>query len=208
MVFFSNPRNHLDIFTIFAVGFINSPTLTDVLPSQAKEIEWVRLCQKQDRKGQYAVYQHYAGRMMAVCRRYLGQSPDAEDALQEGFMKVFTKIDQFTVGKSFEGWIRRIMVNESLMKIRKNGSIYLKDIDETWDVGQPADALMHLTTQEIEMLIADMPEGYRTIFNLYAIEGYSHPEISQMLQISEGTSKSQLSRARALLQTKMKNVAV
>ncbi len=208
MVFFSNPRNHLDIFTIFAVRFINSPTLTDVLPSQAKEIEWVRLCQKQDRKGQYAVYQHYAGRMMAVCRRYLGQSPDAEDALQEGFMKVFTKIDQFTEGKSFEGWIRRIMVNESLMKIRKNGSIYLKDIDETWDVGQPADALMHLTTQEIEMLIADMPDGYRTIFNLYAIEGYSHPEISQMLHISEGTSKSQLSRARALLQTKMKNVAV
>jgi RNA polymerase sigma-70 factor (ECF subfamily) len=208
LVFFSNPRNHLDIFTIFAVGFIKSPTLTNVLPSQTKEIEWVRLCQKQDRKGQYAVYQHYAGKMMAVCRRYLGQSPDAEDALQEGFLKVFTKIDQFTEGKSFEGWIRRIMVNESLMKLRKNGSVYLKDIDETWDVGQPADALMQLSTQEIEGLIADMPDGYRTIFNLYAIEGYSHPEISQMLQISEGTSKSQLSRARALLQTKMKNVVV
>ena len=208
MVFFSNPRNHLDIFAIFAVGFNHSSTLTNILPSQTNEREWVRLCQKQDRKGQYAVYQYYAGKMMAVCRRYLGQSPDAEDALQEGFMKVFTKIDQFTEGKSFEGWIRRIMVNESLMKLRKNGSVYLKDIDATWDVGQPEDALMHLSTQEIEQLIADMPDGYRTIFNLYAIEGYSHPEISQMLQISEGTSKSQLSRARALLQAKMKNVAV
>lgn len=208
MVFFSNPRNHLDIFTIFAVGFINSSALTNNLPSQTNEREWVRLCQKQDRKGQYAVYQYYAGRMMAVCRRYLGQSPDAEDALQEGFMKVFTKIDQFTEGKSFEGWIRRIMVNESLMKLRKNGAVYLKDIDATWDVGQPEDALMQLSTQEIEALIAEMPDGYRTIFNLYAIEGYSHPEISQMLQISEGTSKSQLSRARAFLQTKMKNVAV
>jgi RNA polymerase sigma-70 factor (ECF subfamily) len=208
LVFFSNPRNHLDIFAIFAFELINSVPLTEILPSQTKEIEWVRLCQKQDRKGQYAVYQHYAGKMMVVCRRYLGQSPDAEDALQEGFMKVFTKIDQFTEGKSFEGWIRRIMVNESLMKLRKNGSVYLKDIDETWDVGQPADALMQLSTQEIEGLIADMPDGYRTIFNLYAIEGYSHPEISQMLQISEGTSKSQLSRARALLQTKMKNVVV
>ncbi len=208
MVFFSNPRNHLDIFTIFAVGFINSSALTNNLPSQTNEREWVRLCQKQDRKGQYAVYQYYAGRMMAVCRRYLGQSPDAEDALQEGFMKVFTKIDQFTEGKSFEGWIRRIMVNESLMKLRKNGAVYLKDIDATWDVGQPEDALMQLSTQEIEALIAEMPDGYRTIFNLYAIEGYSHPEISQMLQISEGTSKSQLSRARALLQAKMKNVAV
>ncbi len=208
MVFFSNPRNHLDIFAIFAVGFNHSSTLTNILPSQTNEREWVRLCQKQDRKGQYAVYQYYAGKMMAVCRRYLGQSPDAEDALQEGFMKVFTKIDQFTEGKSFEGWIRRIMVNESLMKLRKNGSVYLKDIDATWDVGQPEDALMHLSTQEIEQLIADMPDGYRTIFNLYAIEGYSHPEISQMLQISEGTSKSQLSRARALLQTKMKKVTV
>ena len=208
MVFFSNPRNHLDIFAIFAVGFNHSSTLTNILPSQTNEREWVRLCQKQDRKGQYAVYQYYAGKMMAVCRRYLGQSPDAEDALQEGFMKVFTKIDQFTEGKSFEGWIRRIMVNESLMKLRKNGSVYLKDIDTTWDVGQPEDALMHLSTQEIEQLIADMPDGYRTIFNLYAIEGYSHPEISQMLQISEGTSKSQLSRARALLQTKMKKVTV
>ena len=182
--------------------------MTNNLPSQTNEREWVRLCQKQDRKGQYAVYQYYAGRMMAVCRRYLGQSPDAEDALQEGFMKVFTKIDQFTEGKSFEGWIRRIMVNESLMKLRKNGAVYLKDIDATWDVGQPEDALMQLSTQEIEALIAEMPDGYRTIFNLYAIEGYSHPEISQMLQISEGTSKSQLSRARALLQAKMKNVAV
>ena len=208
MVFFSNPRNHLDIFTIFAVGFINSSTLTNILPSQTKEIEWVRLCQKQDRKGQYAVYQHYAGRMMAVCRRYLGQSPDAEDALQEGFMKVFTKIDQFTEGKSLEGWIRRIMVNESLMKLRKNGSVYHKDIEETWDVGQPADALMQLSTIEIEAMIAEMPTGYRTIFNLYAIEGYSHQEIGTMLQISEGTSKSQLSRARALLQTKMKNEVV
>lgn len=208
MVFFSNPRNHLDIFTIFAVGFINSSALTNILPSQINEREWVRLCQKQDRKGQNAVYQHYAGKMMAVCRRYLGQSPDAEDALQEGFMKVFTKIDQFTEGNSFEGWIRRIMVNESLMKLRKNGAIYMKDIDATWDVGQPEDALMQLSTQEIEALIAEMPVGYRMIFNLYAIEGYSHPEISQMLQISEGTSKSQLSRARALLQTKMKNVAV
>lgn len=208
MVFFSNPRNHLDIFAIFAVGFNHLSTLTNILPSQTNEREWVRLCQKQDRKGQYAVYQYYAGKMMAVCRRYLGQSPDAEDALQEGFMKVFTKIDQFTEGKSFEGWIRRIMVNESLMKLRKNGSVYLKDIDATWDVGQPEDALMHLSTQEIEQLIADMPDGYRTIFNLYAIEGYSHPEISQMLQISEGTSKSQLSRARALLQTKMKKVTV
>ncbi len=178
------------------------------IPSPNKEREWIRLCQEQDRRGQYAVYQQYAGRMMAVCRRYLGQSPDAEDALQEGFMKVFTKIDQFTEGKSFEGWMRRIMVNESLMKLRKNGSIYVKDIDEAWDIGQPADALMQLSAHEIEELIAAMPLGYRTIFNLYAIEGYSHQEISKILNISEGTSKSQLSRARALLQTKIKNEVV
>lgn len=141
---------------------------------------------------------------MAVCRRYLGPGPDAEDALMEGFMKVFAKVESFNEAGSFEGWIRRIMVNECLMKIRKQGNDYTKPIEEAWDLGQSPDALMHMRTAEIEALIAELPPGYRTIFNLYAIEGYSHDEIAAMLQISAGTSKSQLSRARALIQQKMK----
>ncbi len=141
---------------------------------------------------------------MAVCRRYLGQGPEAEDALMEGFMKVFSKVETFNEAGSFEGWIRRIVVNECLMKIRKQGDSFSKNIEEAWDVGQPADALMHLRTAEIEAIIAELPPGYRTIFNLYAIEGYSHDEIATLLAISSGTSKSQLSRARAMIQQKIK----
>ena len=141
---------------------------------------------------------------MAVCRRYLGQGPDTEDALMEGFMKVFSKVETFNEVGSFEGWIRRIMVNECLMKIRKRGDVKTQDIEEVWDIGQPEDALMHLRTNEIEALIAELPPGYRTVFNLYAIEGYTHDEIATQLNISAGTSKSQLSRARTLIQQKLK----
>jgi RNA polymerase sigma-70 factor (ECF subfamily) len=144
--------------------------------------------------------------MMAVCRRYLGNGPDAEDALMEGFMKVFSKVENFNEAGSFEGWIRRIVVNECLMKIRKQGDVFTKNIEEAREVGQPADALMQLRTSEIEKLIAELPSGYRTIFNLYAIEGYTHDEIANLLNISAGTSKSQLSRARMLLQQKIKMI--
>ena len=141
---------------------------------------------------------------MAVCRRYLGNGPDAEDTLMESFMKVFSKVETFQESGSFEGWIRRIVVNECLMKIRKQSDVFTKNIEEAWDVGDPADALMQLRTAEIEALIAELPPGYRTIFNLYAIEGYSHDEIASLLAISSGTSKSQLSRARAMIQQKIK----
>lgn len=174
------------------------------LPSENLEQSLVQACKKQDRKGQHATFNRYSGKMMAVCRRYLGNSPDAEDALMEGFMKVFSKVGTFNEAGSFEGWIRRIVVNECLMKIRKQGEMFTKNIDEAWDVGQPADVLMQLRTVEIENLISELPPGYRTIFNLYAIEGYSHDEIANMLNISAGTSKSQLSRARMLIQQKIK----
>jgi RNA polymerase sigma-70 factor (ECF subfamily) len=162
-------------------------------------------CKNQERSAQYAIYQLYAGKMMAVCKRYLGNSTDAEDTLMEGFMKVYTKIDAFQGQGSFEGWIRRIITNEALMKIRKNNLYKTIDIEETWDLSIPENALMNLQVEEIEELINDMPIGYRTVFNLYAIEGYSHKEIADLLGISEGTSKSQLSRARVILQSKIKS---
>jgi len=174
------------------------------LPTLEDERTLVQSCKKQDRMGQHAVFNRYSGKMMAVCRRYLGVGPDAEDALMEGFMKVFTKIDSFKEDGSFEGWIRRIMVNECLMKIRKQGDMYSKPIEEAWGIGQADEAFMYLRTAEIEALIAELPPGYRTVFNLSAIEGYSHDEIATMLQISAGTSKSQLSRARTMIQQKMK----
>lgn len=174
------------------------------LPSEDLERSLVLACKKQDRKGQQATFSRYAGKMMAICRRYLGNCPEAEDALMEGFMKVFSKVETFNEAGSFEGWIRRIMVNECLMKIRKQGDTFTKNIEEAWEVGQPADILMQLNITEIEDLIAELPLGYRTVFNLYAIEGYTHDEIATRLNISAGTSKSQLSRARTLIQQKLK----
>ena len=141
--------------------------------------------------------------MLSVVKRYITNSAEAEDTLMEGFVKVFAKLDQYQGGGSFEGWIRKIMVNEALMSIRKNKNRYPVDIDVAYDEAHPDETLMQLGVQEIESLIATLPTGYRTIFNLYAIEGYSHAEIALLLDISEGTSKSQLSRARAQLQNQL-----
>jgi len=141
--------------------------------------------------------------MLSVIKRYVINTSEAEDTLMEGFVKVFAKLDQFQGGGSFEGWIRKIMVNEALMSIRKNKDRFPVDIDAAFDLAHPDETLMQLGVQEIEQLIATLPTGYRTIFNLYAIEGYSHAEIADLLAISEGTSKSQLSRARALLQNQL-----
>lgn len=179
--------------------------MTKHLLKYSSETNLILGCKNQERDAQYAVYQLYAGKMLAVCKRYLGNGPEAEDTLMEGFMKVFTKIDAFQEQGSFEGWIRRIFTNEALMKIRKNHRFQWIDIDETWDLSSPENGMMNLQVEEIERMIEDLPMGYRTIFNLYAIEGYSHKEIAEMLQISEGTSKSQLSRARMILQTKFNN---
>lgn len=138
--------------------------------------------------------------MLTVIKRYVTNTSEAEDTLMEGFVKVFAKLHQYQGDGSFEGWIRKIMVNEALMSIRKNKDRYPVDIDVAFDLAHPDETLMQLGIQEIESLIATLPTGYRTIFNLYAIEGYSHAEIALLLNISEGTSKSQLSRARATLQ--------
>jgi RNA polymerase sigma factor (sigma-70 family) len=176
------------------------------LHNYSSEAELILGCKNQERSAQYAIYQLFAGKMFSVCKRYLGNSPDAEDVLMEGFMKVYTKIDSYHDQGSFEGWIRRIITNEALMKIRKNNLFRSIDIEETYDISIPENALMNLHVEEIEEIINEIPLGYRTIFNLYAIEGYTHKEIAELLEISEGTSKSQLSRARYILQTKIKNI--
>lgn len=141
--------------------------------------------------------------MLSTIKRYVTNTSEAEDTLMEGFVKVFSKLDQYQGGGSFEGWIRKIMVNEALMSIRKNKDRFPVDIDAAYDLAHPDETLMQLGLQEIERLIATLPTGYRTIFNLYAIEGYTHSEIALLLNISEGTSKSQLSRARAILQNQL-----
>ena len=182
--------------------------MTQIYTSQTHERDLVQSCKRRDRKGQEAVFKRFAGKMKAICTRYVGVGPLAEDVLMEGFMKVFTKIDLFKEQGSFEGWVRRIMVNEALMALRKEGKMKFQETDFGYEIGQTEDAYVNLEMEELNKLIESLPLGYKTVFNLYAIEGYTHQEIAEMLGIQEGTSKSQLSRARGLLQQKLNELHV
>lgn len=165
------------------------------------EAQLVKALRKQDPKAQRQVYEKYSSRMLGLCFRYVSDEMIAEDVMIEGFVRVFNKIDQFNEDGSFEGWIRRIMVNEALGYLRKQKNNPESAMsDEANNIADYALADQNLNAEELLNLIANLPMGYRTVFNLYAIEGYSHSEIAEMMGITESTSKSQLHRARALLQ--------
>lgn len=170
------------------------------------EAQLVRALRKDDPKAQRQVYDKYSARMLGLCFRYICDDMAAEDVMVEGFLKVFGKIDQFSGEGSFEGWIRRIMVNEALGYLRRQKRI-LEDTlsEEAVNFPDYTSADQHLEAEELLKLIEELPVGYRTVFNLYAIEGYAHIEIAQMLGVTESTSKSQLHRARALLQKMVTN---
>jgi RNA polymerase sigma factor (sigma-70 family) len=162
----------------------------------------IKGCQKGNRKAQREVYDWLAPKMLTICRRYIRDANEAESIMITGFMKVLDKIEQFSGNGSFEGWVRRIMVNESLLYIRKNKGMYIEvDIEYADATPNYSLASENLEAEELLNLINSLPIGYRTVFNMFAIEGYSHKEIAESLAISENTSKSQLSRARKLLQT-------
>ena len=164
----------------------------------------IRKCCKQEGQAQKQLYDRYASKMLGVCTRYIRESDQAEDVMIGGFVKVFQKIDQYKGQGSFEGWLRRVMVNESLTYIRRNKSMYLEVDIEYADYEPDYNALSnHLEAGDLLSLIKKLPVGYRTVFNMYAIEGYSHKEIAEQLGVSENTSKSQLSRARSLLQKQL-----
>jgi RNA polymerase sigma factor (sigma-70 family) len=177
------------------------------IPHYFSESQLVVALQRGEARAQKITYEKYASRMMAVCLRYVANRDDAEEVLIDGFMRVFDKIAQFRQEGSFEGWVRRVMVTESLMYLRKNKAwrheIPLDDMGLEPDYGW---ADVNIDAETLIRLIAQLPDGYRTVFNLYAIEGYSHAEIAELTGISEGTSKSQLSRARALLQQKVRSL--
>ena len=144
---------------------------------------------------------------MTVCRRYACDQAEAEDMLQESFIKVFTNIGQFRFQGSLEGWIRRIVVHTALRTVQKK-KIRFTEIDEDLDIAQSVntDGLEGLSVEELLKLIGNLPDGYRLVFNLYVLEGYDHNEIAGMLEISATTSRSQLSKARKLLQTQVENL--
>ena len=160
---------------------------------------------KGDRKMQRELYQRFAPKMYGVCLRYAGNAEEAEDILQEGFIKVFNKIGSFRNEGSFEGWIRRIFVNTAIEHFRKK--TYLQPIteyEESTVEGKYLSVLDNLAEKDIIRLVQQLSPGYRTVFNMYVVEGYTHKQIAEALGISEGNSKSQLSRAKLILQDLVK----
>lgn len=171
------------------------------------EEELLEGCRKGKPSAQRGLYDRLAPKMLGVCFRYIKDKEEAEHVMIGGIVKVFDKLDQFKSEGSFEGWVRRIIVNDCLMYIRKNRNMSLQtEIDEVYD--SPNLSVMEDALDQADLLkmIGELPVGYRTVFNLYAIEGYSHAEIAEQLEISENTSKSQLSRARKWLQAKLAEI--
>jgi len=161
-------------------------------------------CIANDRESQRELFRRFAPTMLTVCRRYARHHAEAEDMMQDGFIKVYKNIARFRKEGSFEGWVRRIMVNTALKYYRKSsfkkeliGTDY---VPENFDLPTVESALAE---EEILQIIAGLPDGYRMVFNMYAIEGYSHREIAQELGIQESTSRSQLVKARKMLQERI-----
>ena len=172
---------------------------------RAKEDELIKGCLRHEPYAQKLLYDTYSSKMYAICYRYLKDSMEAEDVLVTSFTKVFEKIGQFKHEGSFEGWIRRIVVNEALTCLRRNRSMYLETELDQVDYHPNYNNLNdHLEAEDLLQLVKELPSGYRGVFNMYAIDGYSHKEIAESLGISENTSKSQLSRARMYLQKQLK----
>lgn len=154
-----------------------------------------------NRKMQSELYHRFAPRMYGVCLRYAANAEEAEDILQEGFVKVFGKLKSYRSEGSFEGWVRRIFVNTAIEHFRRKTHLQpLTEKEEETYQGSYLTALDNMAEKDIVALVQQLSPGYRTVFNMYVVEGYSHKQIAEMLGISEGTSKSQLSRAKQILQ--------
>jgi len=168
---------------------------------RAKEEDLIKGCRKGDHYAQQQLYDLYSPRMYGVCWRYVKNTMQAEDILVMAFTKVFDRINQFKGEGSFEGWIRKITVNEALTHLRKSRTMVVQTDLELADRHPDYDRISdHLEAEDLLKMVEKLPPGYRIVFNMYAIDGYSHKEIAEQLAISENTSKSQLSRARVYLQ--------
>jgi len=163
-------------------------------------------CLNGNRRDQELLYRRHSAKLYAVCLQYSGNDEEARDILQEGFIKIFANLNHYKFEGSFEGWMRRIMVNTALERYRGKYNLYrVDDIEALQEFGAEPDSEDYagLEASDLLEIIRELPPKYRMVFNLYAIEGYSHKEISKMVNISEGTSKSNLSRARIILQRRV-----
>ena len=176
--------------------------------------ELINGCIREDESYQRELFRRYSGKMLGVSQRYARNTMDAEDIVQDAFIKVFDKIKQFKMEGSFEGWIRKIVVNTALKKytiIRYDKEVSGFELNDRNESATEATAFSHITEKELLVLINNLPDGYRLVFNLYVIEGYQHEEIAEMLHIQPGTSRSQLVKARNMLKNQilqMQKVAV
>ncbi len=163
--------------------------------------ELITRCKAGERKAQELLYKQFASKMLGVCMRYAVDKMEAEDMLQNGFMKVFKKLDDYRGDGAFEGWVRRIMVHSSIEYYRKHHKM-IQVMDVTEMSREPSvnpAAMANMGVKDLMSIIQQLSPGYRMVFNLYAIDGYSHKEIAEIVGITEGASKSQLSRARTIL---------
>lgn len=168
--------------------------------------EVIRACVKGKRNSQEVLFNTFSKKMFAVCLYYSKNRDEAEDVLHKGFLKVFENIKQYKGKGSFEGWMRKIFVNTALEKFREK--TYLTAVNNQIEyeyLTEEADIISKLSSEELIKIIQELSPAYRMVFNLYAVEGYSHKEIGKKLGIAEGTSKSNLARARKILQNKVRN---
>lgn len=170
------------------------------------EQELIEACKRQDRRAQKALFDHFSPQMYGVCKRYVRNREDAEDVLVAAMFKVLTNIGQFKGEGSFEGWVRRIVINEALMYLRKRFDFGRHLEIGDFDRPTRARTVDRLAEQDILSLLDTLPTGYRTVFNLYVLEGYKHREIADILGISINTSKSQLILARKRMKELLEQV--
>lgn len=162
---------------------------------------FIKQCTQGNRNAQKLLFEQTFASMLRICLRYVGHTEDAEDCTMKGFVKTFQHLDTFKYEgeDSFQKWLRRIMVNECLMHLRKRKNLVLYTDEPALDIALPAEVLIKMDAAELNRLVMQLPTGYRTVFNLFAVDGYSHKEIAAILQITENTSKSQFSKAKARL---------
>ena len=181
-------------------------SLLKVIQLYKNEDKLIKKAIKNDRDAQHLLYTMFSPKMLSVCRYYIRDLQHAEDVMLEGFFKVFTNLKSFKSEGSFEGWVRRIMVRESISYLRRQKNIEFSVEELDIDYNYTLDINSELEVNDIQKMIDNLPEGYKMVFVMYAIEGYKHSEIAEILNISEGTSKSQLYKARKMLQQKIKEL--
>ncbi len=176
-----------------------------IIPLHVSDEDLIKKTLRKDSKAEHTLYNRYAPKMLSVCRYYISDLHYAEDVMVCGFNKVFDNLSKFRNEGNFEGWIRKIMVRECISFLRSRRQLYFSDIEEAENFHMQSPEIDY-DTEMLQMLIDNLPNGYKTVLVMFAVEGYSHKEIAEMLSITESTSKSQLFKARRMLQEQLLNI--